>query len=204
MDSGRAHSTLRQQLGVHLRWGVCGGLNRWIRCWILPVCLHAGNHLNMSVKCCRICLKSLVQLLAPPNKSEMAFLIEGWMWSYRCRYWTSGLLTFPPWQSVKRGRCDYSTRASNPALSPPVNIPHIEILSTQSFVSSISILLWCASWMPWYASRTAQSGRPLKEAMRPILMRRLSYWNCTGTFATLAFQFAFHNKWVSVGEKKNK
>lgn len=116
-----------------------------------------------------------------------------------------GVYSPPPlWQSVKRGRWDYRAGASSPALSPTVNNPHIEILSTPSFVSSISILLWCASWMPRYASRTAQSGRRLKEAKHPILMRRLSYWNCTGTFVTLAFQFAFHNKWVSVEKKKKK
>lgn len=185
--------------------GEAVGLRGWIRCWILPVCLHADNRLNVSVKSARRVWSNRTH---PRAKQRWPFLSRGGCDQADADIELPGVCSLthphkPPWQSVKRGRWDYSAGASNPALPPTVNNPHIEILSTPSFVSSISILLWCASWMPRYASRTAQSGSPLKETMHPILMRRLSYWNCTGTFVTRAFQFAFHNKWVSVDKKKN-
>lgn len=45
--------------------------------------------------------------------------------------------------------------------------------------------------MAQYASRTTHSGRRLKKAIHPILMRLLSYQNCIGTFVTLQFRFCF-------------
>lgn len=80
----------------------------------------------------------------------------------------------PPPSSIEReaGGIRALWLPRSPSLT--VNNPRIEILSARCFVPTISILLWCASWMPQYASRSAQSGRRLQKAIRPILMRLLS------------------------------
>lgn len=92
----------------------------------------------------------------------------------------------PPTPSVEREAGGIRALWLQPSPSLTVNNPRIEILSAQCFVSSISILLWCASWMPRYASRTAQSGSRLQKAIHPILMRLLSC-SSIGTFVTSQF-----------------
>lgn len=86
-----------------------------------------------------------------------------------------------------------------PFFSLTVNNPRIEILSAQCFVSSISILLWCASWMLSTLLELFNLAG-IKKAIHSMLIRRLSYWNCIGTFVT--FQFFFSPLTYLNGDKR--
>lgn len=145
-------------------WSTLGGLRPWVKHWPLTMWLA----ILMKVCPMRFAWRATsnpasLQAMLLHLAIETRLLNEGSeIWSSRSRYWTSrGLLSSPPPVYRKAGGIrafEHPASSLSPSLSLAVKNPCIEILSAQCFVSSISILLQCASWMARYAPWTAQSG----------------------------------------------